>query len=146
LQNDHPVPGEDQIEVTPAELFHYANALAVKNGFSPIAATQPEKDANLVLPGDRLTMPDGRLLQIQPKQYIYDIAEKEYRRDMARILLLEKQIQTLLAVYSSEKKPEVVAEIRSRKTDIDRLAITPLAREKAAAVASEIDRSALPPN
>ncbi|MBW7858914.1 MAG: hypothetical protein H3C43_11630, partial [Leptonema sp. (in: Bacteria)] len=82
--------------MTPAELFQYANALAVKNGFSPIATESPQRDADLVLPGETLLLPDGRLLKIRPKQYIYDIAAKEYKRDVARMNLIGKQIEGYL--------------------------------------------------
>jgi hypothetical protein len=124
--------------VTAAELFAYANVLAVKNGFSPIAEQQPEKDPNLVLPGDRLVLPDGRLLQVGPGQYIYDIAAKEYRRDMARIGILERQVDVLKGVYAGEKKPEIKQAILQRADDIKRLAVTPKSRQRYAAIQASL--------
>ena len=137
------MPGEDGVEVTPAELFAYANVLAVKNGFSPIAEQQPEKDPNLVLPGDRLVLPDGRLLQVGRGQYIYDIAAKEYRRDMARIGILERQIEVLKGVYAGERKPEIERAIRQRADDIRRLAVTPRSRQRYAAVQASLREAGL---
>lgn len=124
--------------MTAAELFAYANVLAVKNGFSPIAEQQPVKDPNLVLPGDRLVLPDGRLLQVESGQYIYDIAAKEYRRDMARIGVLERQIDVLKSVYAGEKKPEIKLAILQRADDIRRLAVTPESRRRYAAVQASL--------
>lgn len=124
--------------MTAAELFAYANVLAVKNGFSPIAEQQPEKDPDLVLPGDRLVLPDGRLLQVESGQYIYDIAAKEYRRDMARIGVLERQIDVLKSVYAGEKKPEIKLAILQRADDIRRLAVTPESRRRYAAVQASL--------
>lgn len=124
--------------MTAAELFAYANMLAVKNGFSPIAEQQPEKDPDLVLPGDRLVLPDGRLLQVESGQYIYDIAAKEYRRDMARIGVLERQIDVLKSVYAGEKKPEIKLAILQRADDIRRLAVTPESRRRYAAVQASL--------
>jgi hypothetical protein len=143
LQNDHPVPGEDEVDVTPAELFIYANALAVKNGFSPIAEQQPVKDPNLVLPGDRLILPDGRILQIARGQYIYDIAAKEYRRDMARIALLKQQIDVLKSVYAAQKKPEIQRAILQRAADISRLAVTPKSRQRYEQVLKSLQEAGL---
>ena len=124
--------------MTAAELFAYANVLAVKNGFSPIAAQQREKDPDLVFPGDRLVLPDGRLLQVGPGHYIYDIAAKEYRRDMARIGILERQVNVLKGVYAGEKKPEIKQAILKRADDIKRLAVTPKSRQRYAAVQASL--------
>lgn len=127
----------------PAELFVYANELAIKNGFSPIAAQQPEKDPNLVWPGDRLMLPDGRLLQVKPGQYIYDIAAREYRRDMARIAHLQKQIEALEQAYADSAEPELAQAIQKRLDDIRRLAVTPESRRRYAELVERLKESGL---
>jgi len=93
-----------------------------------------------VLPGEQLVLPDGRLLHIQPKQYIYDIAAVEYRRDMARIQILEGQIHNIASTLSAntadiEKQTET---IQSKLQDIERLAVTPLAQKKLQNLRSEL--------
>lgn len=123
------------------ELFQYANALAIKNGFSPIASESPQRSADLVLPGEVLLLPDGRLLRVRPKQYIYDIAAKEYKRDVARMTLIAQQIEGYL--QREPRNPEIISKIQDRMKDIERLAVTPIAKQRAAQISEKIKKAGL---
>ncbi|MDH5654946.1 MAG: hypothetical protein OEZ34_03500 [Spirochaetia bacterium] len=94
IQEDVYVPGEDAIQNDPVETMQYANALAIRNGFTPIH-NPPEarlRDPDMVFPGDRLKLPDGRLLRIIKGETIWMVSKRHYKKDFARILILEKQI------------------------------------------------------
>ncbi len=101
------VPGEDQIEAVAPEVYDYANALAISNGFAGLPAAakggQRNRDPNLVFPGDTLRLPDGRLVQIRPGQSIWEISEQHYKRDFARFQLLDAEVRELL-----EKKKNLI--------------------------------------
>lgn len=94
------VPGENEVEATAPEVYDYANALALSNGFAglPAAARGAAKnrDPNLVFPGDKLRLPDGRLVQIRPGQSIWEISEMHYKRDFARFQMLDREVRALL--------------------------------------------------
>lgn len=126
--------------MTPAEVYIYANALAIKNGFAPLTGgTADQKNPDHVLPGDRLVLPDGRILELQTGQYIYDIAGQQYRKDMARIHLLDQQARGLLSVWKNERQELVRSALLERLHDMERLAVTPRGR----ALSEEVRRIAL---
>lgn len=140
VQPDEPVAGEEGVEATPAEVYSYANALAIKNGFAPLAGgTADQKNPDHVVPGERLVLPDGRILQLTTGQYIYDIAGRQYRRDMARIRLLDQQARGLVAVWQTDRQDLLRSAFRERLTDMERLAVTPRGR----AVVEDLNRTAV---
>ncbi|MCB1169069.1 MAG: hypothetical protein KDK25_01985, partial [Leptospiraceae bacterium] len=104
LQENRPVPGEENVEVTEGEVFQFSDLLARRNGFAPLREQNPDlRNPDLVFPGDRLNLPDGRILQITPGEYIWEVARKQYRRDMARLAILDRQIRELGAEYQKKK-------------------------------------------
>ena len=102
LQGGEGVSGAEDIEATPAEVLAYANILADKNNFSKLSSRDigaqvetgnGKRNPNLIFPKDRLKLPDDRLILVKPGSYIWEIAEREYRQDFARLLLLEEKIR-----------------------------------------------------
>ncbi|MCB1167987.1 MAG: hypothetical protein KDK33_17660, partial [Leptospiraceae bacterium] len=104
IQENGRVPGEENVVATDQEIFQFSDLLARRNGFAPLRGENPDlRNPDLVFPGDKLNLPDGRILQITPGQYIWDVARKQYRKDMARLQILDKQIHTLGAEYQKKK-------------------------------------------
>ncbi|MBX7057099.1 MAG: hypothetical protein K1X75_03465 [Leptospirales bacterium] len=123
VESGEPAPGEDQIQAPAQEVLLYANALASRNGFRPInRAGDQRRDPDLVFPGDRLRLPDGRIALVQRGQHLWEIAQKFYRRDMARLLILDRQMSALLQDGLSA---EVAASIKQHRKLMQRLAVTP---------------------
>ena len=104
IQENGRVPGEENVVATDQEIFQFSDLLARRNGFAPLRGENPDlRNPDLVFPGDKLNLPDGRILQITPGQYIWDVARKQYRKDMARLQILDKQIHTLGAEYQKKR-------------------------------------------
>ena len=122
MQSDVYVPGENSIKDNPVEVMQYANALATQNGFTSINhPPSPDlRDPDMVFPGDKLKLPDGRLLQIIMGETIWKVAGIQYKKDYARLLILERQI---LSSDDAKKKP-ISPEMRARLDYMDRLAVT----------------------
>ena len=101
LQNDDSVPGEEDVEASIAEISQYVNVLAQTNGFRSIRTgeiqegTNP-RDIDLVFPGDRLFLPDRRITNIEKGEHVWEIAREHYRKDFARIQIMQRQIYALL--------------------------------------------------
>lgn len=121
LESGEPAPGEDQIEAPPAEVLQYANALAARNGFRPINQQgNNRRNPDLVFPGDRLRLPDGRIALVQRGQHLWEIAERFYRRDFARLKIIDRQ----LAARISDGGAIPPASVRDQQTMMRRLAVT----------------------
>ncbi len=104
IQENRNVPGEENVVVNDQEVFQFSDLLARRNGFAPLRQQDPElRNPDLVFPGDRLNLPDGRILQITPGEYIWEIARKQYRKDMARLQILDRQVRILGQEYQKKK-------------------------------------------
>ena len=104
IQENRAVPGEENVEVTDGEVFQFSDLLARRNGFAPLREQNPDlRNPDLVFPGDTLNLPDGRILQITPGEYIWEIARNQYRKDMARLQILDQQVRNLGAQYQKKK-------------------------------------------
>ena len=104
IQENQNVPGEENVEVNDQEVFQFSDLLARRNGFAPLRQQNPDlRNPDLVFPGDRLNLPDGRILQITPGEYIWEIARKQYRKDMARLQILDRQVRILGQEYQKKK-------------------------------------------
>lgn len=104
IQENGRVPGEENVEASEREVFQFSDLLARRNGFAPLRQQNPDlRNPDLVFPGDRLNLPDGRILRITPGEYIWEVARKQYRKDMARLTLLDQQIRALGMEYEKKK-------------------------------------------
>ncbi|MEQ8349906.1 MAG: hypothetical protein RH862_00380 [Leptospiraceae bacterium] len=104
IQENRTVPGEEDVQVTDQEVFQFSNLLARRNGFAALREQDPDlRNPDLVFPGDRLNLPDGRILQITPGEYIWEISRKQYRKDMARLQILDRQVRNLGQEYQKKK-------------------------------------------
>lgn len=140
LQSDEQVPGEDAVEAGNEEILAYANLLANRNNFAQLNGARGEnlRDPDLVFPNDVLQLPDGRRAEVEPGQYIWEIAQKHYRKDRARFMILERQISTLLKENDGDASAETVQEIEKRQALMKRLAATKELKEMLAATNREI--------
>ncbi len=97
FQENENIPGAEEIEITDAEIFEYANILATQNNFQSLEASidnneNAKRNPNLIFPSDLLRLPDQRLTRVKSGSYIWEIARNQYQQDFARLLLLEKEI------------------------------------------------------
>ncbi len=106
LQDDAVVPGEEMVDPVSQEVYYYANAVAVANGFSPVNAQHNRdlRDPDLVFPGDMLKLPDGRLTHVHQGESLWQISTLHYKKDMARLRILERQF----AARSADEKKKIV--------------------------------------
>lgn len=127
MQEDVEVPGEESVPIEMTEVFAYADALARRNGFFGLRnePTPDLRDPDIVFPGDELTLPDGRLVGIEPGETIWKVSSRHYRRDFARISILARQYQSLAAKYEEDEGDEVLGKMKQREGFMKRLAITP---------------------
>jgi len=97
IQKDEVIPGENEIIPEGTEVYYYADALATANGFSGVTAPHQRdlRDPDLVFPGDTLKLPDGRLVNIAQGESLWQVATTHYRKDAARLAILEKQISSM---------------------------------------------------
>ena len=128
VQSDEEVPGEDDVETSISELSQYVNVLARSNGFRSLKANEVQEGANprdidLVFPGDRLRLPDRRITGIEKGDHVWEIARNHYRKDFARMQIIQRQIYALL---DQNNKPlgERRRGIRQKQALIRRLAVT----------------------
>ncbi len=124
LQQDVMVPGEDSVPAVMSEVFSYADALARRNGFYGLRnEPRPDlRDPNLVFPGDSLTLPDGRLVKIEPGETIWKVATTQYKKDYARIVILSRQIADL---HLDQEKKKDNRTYQEKVLMMQRLAVTP---------------------
>lgn len=131
VQDDIKVPGEDSVPVDMTDVFAYADALAKRNGFYGLR-NEPLPDLrnpDIVFPGDVLTLPDGRLVGIEPGETIWKVATRHYRKDFARISILARQYRVLAKKYEDDEDDEILAKMKRREGFMKRLAITPSMKE-----------------
>ncbi len=126
LESERPAPGEADVEAPQSEVFEYANALAARNGFRRLenGGNGRLRNPDLVFPGDRLRLPDGRLASVERGQHLWEIAGARYRRDYARLLILDRQISARLGDYERDRDAELLADVRERRGVMARLAVT----------------------
>ena len=127
VQSDGEVPGEDDIETSVSEISQYVNVLARNNGFRSLRANEIQAGANprdidLVFPGDRLRLPDRRITGIEKGEHVWEIARSHYRKDFARMQIMQRQIYALL----SDKAPlrERRRGVRQKQALMRRLAVS----------------------
>lgn len=128
LQESLPVPGEESVPEKMDEIFFYADALARRNGFYGLKNGHGDTDLrnpNIVFPGDKLVLPDGRLVSVEPGETIWRIATKHYKKDFARMVILKRQLIQL------ENAQDSSSDTLEKKEFIKRLAITPEMRNLA---------------
>jgi hypothetical protein len=107
LQADVVVPGEEDVVASDREIFLYADALARRNGFTGIdrQGTGALRDPDRVFPGDRIRLPDGRLVAVQPGITIWKVATVQYKKDFARLTILNRQLVSLRSDFEKKKMP-----------------------------------------
>ncbi len=127
FQEEQRVPGEDDIEAADEEVLTYANILARRNGFARLGTrtAASKRDPDRVFPGDELELPDGRRARVEPKEYIWEIARQHYRKDFARINILDRQISTNLLEYEESGSTESLTKAKELRDNLARLAVTP---------------------
>ena len=137
LQKDSFVPGEDKIEVPDNEISKYVNALAKnnkfligKNGVKLKKSNRAliENNLDLVFPGDVLRLPDLRQTNVTKGDHVWEIARIHYRKDFARMKILQKQIQALIN-KKDITNVEVIKTLTQKQQMLKRLAVTPLMKK-----------------
>ncbi len=134
MQLQGEVPGEGKVSPSTAELAQYAAVLAERNGFRGLSSrstAEQLRDPDLVFPGDTLRLPDGRLTKINKGEYIWELARIHYRKDFARLQILQRQIYARMKAGQIEAKDLPLAarrELRYRQRLMKRLAVTKLMR------------------
>ncbi len=102
------IQGEESVELLAAEVFVYADALAKRNGFFGLRNGRNSpgdlRDPNLVFPGDRLILPDGRLVNVQPGETIWKLSGEHYKKDFARLRLVIEDSQRIASHLEKKKK------------------------------------------
>lgn len=143
LQAGQYVPGEEDIPLSKTEVSQYVNNLARRNGFANLSiagaaggdAGRNLRNPDLVFPGDTLRLPDLRQANIKKGEYIWELARVHYRKDFARLHILQRQIYARLepvtkatSTPAPSKKREIPQSIRreiNRKLALmRRLAVT----------------------
>ncbi len=128
LQGEEDVPGADAVPLTAREILQYANALAEQNNFRRLNASNQIaelRDPNLVFPGDLLRLPDSRLARVERGDHLWNIAREHYRRDYARLQILDRQLETVLGDLSDNSLDvDTRREIKVKQAAMTRLAIT----------------------
>ena len=81
-------------------------------------------------------------MRVEPGQYIWELARRQYRRDYARLLILDRQIGAALADESAEDARPIVEEKLSL---MRRLAVTPGMRRLADVSAGVIEERLVRP-
>ena len=123
IQKASYVPGENDIATPVLEISQYVKVLASKNNFTKKLSSEEKKNIDLVFPGDTLRLPDTRITKIKQGDYVWDIARVHYRKDFARLKILERQ---MLAIQKKENLSLANRrrEIRSKQRLMKRLAVT----------------------
>ncbi|MFW5769914.1 MAG: hypothetical protein ACOCX9_00615 [Spirochaetota bacterium] len=76
---------EHDIRVSDTEIYHYANKVALRNGYAPMnMRSLKNKNPNWIFPGNAFTLLDGQEVHVQPGDTLWGIAEEK---------LMEKHIQ-----------------------------------------------------
>lgn len=131
VQEELLVPGEQNIMPAESEIFVYSNSLASRNGFRKLNQIDKKnlKNPDLVFPGERLKLPDGRIAQVRPKDYIWELAKIHYKKDFARIQILNNQKTDLIkqadATKNKKDKQAIYKKIKGIEGSMKRLAVTP---------------------
>ena len=141
IQEDQEVPGSAGILTPLREISGYVNHLAKHNGFRTLDAKAAEKqlrDPDIVFPGDILKLPDLRKARVSKGEYIWEIARIHYRRDFARLKILQRQIYALL---EGKKVPKPKRDIVQHKQGLmKRLAVTHQMRSFLKETSEEVKR------
>ncbi|MCB1318818.1 MAG: hypothetical protein KDK34_01120, partial [Leptospiraceae bacterium] len=126
MQNDaEPIPGEDQVRPEIREVLAYVNVLAAGNGFAPVdGGARGLRDPDLVFPGDTLRLPDGRLAGVDSGEHLFKIARLHYRKDFARLLILDRQITAVLDEAGDPLPADVINSVSAKIQAMERLAVT----------------------
>ena len=137
------VPGEEKIQLAFVEVLEYANLLASLNGFNQVNANvkseeETLRNPNLIFPEDMLRLPDGRLTKIKKGQHLLVISRLHYRKDYARIKILEKQslayMKEIKKIKEEDKKKSKMKKLKTKlemnKKFIKRLAVTKAMKEE----------------
>ncbi len=140
-QSEAYVPGENDVPTSVVEISQYANVLAQKNGFARLNQANAQaqlRNPNLVFPGDELRLPDNRLSKINKGDYIWEISRVHYRKDFARIQILQRQIYAFFADSVSRLSKQQFAQVRQKQALMNRLAVTTKMRVLRAEVNKEL--------
>ncbi len=128
IQKSIHVPGEGSVETPVQEITQYVNSLARNNGFQTLddSGNEKLKDINLVFPGDILRLPDKRLAKVDRGSHIFEMSRAHYKKDYARIQILQRQIVAILDGKTKNKLSSVALRrlIKQKQSLMSRLAVT----------------------